>query len=48
MLHVIARRGLALLGGTVLVAMIVLTSVSIIGRALIFAGLGPVPGDFLS
>ena len=38
MLHVIAR-GLALLGGTVLVAMIVLTSVSIIGRALIFAGL---------
>ena len=45
MLHVIAR-GLALLGGTVLVAMIVLTSVSIIGRALIFAGLGPVPGDF--
>ena len=39
-------RGLALLGGFVLVSLIILTVVSITGRAFIFAGLGPVPGDF--
>lgn len=36
----------AMAGGAVLVALVVVTTVSIIGRALIFAGLGPVPGDF--
>jgi len=39
-------RALALLGGFVLASLIVLTVVSITGRAFIFAGLGPVPGDF--
>ena len=39
-------RALALLGGFVLASFIVLTVVSITGRAFIFAGLGPVPGDF--
>lgn len=36
----------ALLGGAVLSALIVMTCVSVAGRALAFAGLGPVPGDF--
>lgn len=36
----------ALVGGLVLVAIIVMTVVSVTGRALIFAGLGPVPGDY--
>lgn len=36
----------ALLGGLVLAALIVLTCLSITGRAFVFAGLGPVPGDF--
>jgi TRAP-type C4-dicarboxylate transport system permease small subunit len=36
----------ALLGGIVLTALIVLTSISITGRAFTWAGLGPVPGDF--
>lgn len=39
-------RVLALLGGMVLLAIVVLTCVSITGRALISVGLGPVPGDF--
>ncbi len=42
----VLARGLALLGGFVLVSLIILTVVSISGRAFIFAGLGPVPGDF--
>lgn len=33
-------------GGVVLVALVVMTCVSISGRALIDLGLGPVPGDF--
>jgi len=33
-------------GGAVLVVVLSLTVVSIIGRSLIFAGLGPIPGDF--
>ena len=37
---------LAILGGLVLVAITIITCVSIIGRAFIFAGLGPVPGDY--
>lgn len=36
----------AMLGGAALVAALVLTVVSIVGRSLIFAGLGPIPGDF--
>lgn len=39
-------RALALLGGLVLVAMTVLTVISITGRSLIWAGLSPVPGDY--
>lgn len=39
-------RTLALLGGVVLLAIIVVTCVSIVGRSLISIGLGPVPGDF--
>jgi TRAP-type C4-dicarboxylate transport system permease small subunit len=42
----ILARWLAIFGGFVLAALIVLTVVSITGRAFIFAGLGPVPGDF--
>jgi len=42
----VLARWLAILGGVVLAALIVLTVTSITGRALIFAGLGPVPGDF--
>lgn len=36
----------AILGGVVLLGMIILTCISIIGRAFVFIGLGPVPGDF--
>ncbi len=36
---------LAILAGVVLVIVTVLTCVSITGRAFVFAGLGPVPGD---
>ncbi len=39
-------RALALFGGLVLVAMALMTFVSITGRSLIWAGFGPVPGDF--
>jgi TRAP-type C4-dicarboxylate transport system permease small subunit len=39
-------RALAILGGVVLVAITVLTVVSIVGRALIPIGLRPIPGDF--
>jgi hypothetical protein len=39
-------RFLAWFGAFVLTLVAVLTVVSIIGRALSFAGLGPVPGDF--
>ncbi len=35
----------ALAGGAVLVLLIVVTCLSILGRSLIFAGLGPIPGD---
>ncbi|MGD1877952.1 MAG: TRAP transporter small permease [Kiloniellaceae bacterium] len=33
-------------GGAVLIAALIVTVVSIVGRALIFAGLAPIPGDF--
>jgi len=36
----------AIAGGAALIAALVLTVVSIVGRGLIFAGLGPIPGDF--
>lgn len=39
-------RWLAILGGLVLVGITVMTVVSIVGRAFIKQGLGPVPGDF--
>lgn len=39
-------RALAIAGGIVLVAVTLLTVVSITGRALISIGLSPVPGDF--
>lgn len=39
-------RTLAILGGVALVLITVLTVVSIGGRALIWAGLRPIPGDF--
>ena len=37
---------MALIGGAVLIALIIVTIVSVTGRALIPFGLGPVPGDF--
>lgn len=43
--HALARW-LAIAGGLVLVAITVMTVVSIVGRTFIWAGLGPVPGDF--
>lgn len=39
-------RGLALAGGIVLIVLTIMTVVSITGRAFIWAGLSPVPGDF--
>lgn len=39
-------RSLAILGGIVLVALTLIVVVSISGRMLIFAGLGPIPGDY--
>ncbi|MCV0395517.1 MAG: TRAP transporter small permease [Rhizobiaceae bacterium] len=39
-------RGLALAGGLVLVAITLITVVSITGRSLNTFGMGPVPGDF--
>ena len=39
-------RLLALLGGALLLAITALVVISVSGRALIWAGLGPVPGDF--
>lgn len=39
-------RATALLGGTVLIAVIVMTCLSIIGRTGNSVGLGPIPGDF--
>ena len=37
---------LALFAGIVLLAIAFMTTISIIGRSLIWAGLGPIPGDF--
>ncbi len=39
-------RVMAILGGIVLAAVIIMTVASITGRALVRFGLGPVPGDF--
>lgn len=43
--HALAKW-LAIAGGVVLVAITVMTTFSIVGRAFTWAGLGPVPGDF--
>lgn len=39
-------QSLAIAGGLVLFAMILITCLSIFGRAFIFIGLAPIPGDF--
>ncbi len=39
-------RGLAIAGGVVLVALTIMTVISIIGRGFLWAGLSSVPGDF--
>ncbi|MEX3011528.1 TRAP transporter small permease [Hoeflea sp. TYP-13] len=44
-IQVLARLT-ALAGGLVLTALIIITVISVTGRALVFAGLGPIPGDF--
>lgn len=44
-LETCARR-LAVAGGAILVALALMTVASVIGRALIFAGLAPVKGDY--
>ena len=36
----------AIAGGLVLIGLVLMTTLSVTGRALVFAGLGPVPGDF--
>ena len=36
----------AMLGGSVLIALVIITVVSVTGRSLIAIGLGPIPGDF--
>jgi TRAP-type C4-dicarboxylate transport system permease small subunit len=45
LIHGLARNS-ALAGGVVLIAVTVITVVSIIGRSLIQFGLSPIPGDF--
>jgi TRAP-type C4-dicarboxylate transport system permease small subunit len=42
----VVARGLALLGGAVLVGLVVMTCLSILGRALVPFGLAPITGDF--
>jgi TRAP-type C4-dicarboxylate transport system permease small subunit len=39
-------RTTALAGGLVLTILIIVTVISVTGRALVFAGLAPIPGDF--
>lgn len=41
-----AAHGSAIMGGVVLSALILMTVLSVAGRALDFLGFGPVPGDF--
>lgn len=41
-----AAKWLAYFGGFLLTAAAILTVISVTGRALIWASLGPVPGDF--
>lgn len=45
LIHWLAKT-LAILGGIVLFAMIILTCISIFGRSFIFLGLAPISGDF--
>ena len=39
-------KGLAILGGLMLMAMVAMIVISVVGRALIWAGLGPILGDY--
>lgn len=39
-------RAMAILGGVILVLMMLMVVLSVSGRALVFAGFGPIPGDF--
>ena len=39
-------RGVALLGGLLLLAIMAVVVVSVSGRSLVWIGLGPIPGDF--
>jgi len=39
-------RGVALLGGVLLLAIIAVVVASVSGRSLVWIGLGPIPGDF--
>lgn len=39
-------RGIALLGGVLLLAIMAVVVVSVTGRSLVWIGLGPIPGDF--
>lgn len=45
LVHAIARY-LAIVGGLAMIAVIIMTGISITGRALSRFGLGPIPGDF--
>lgn len=42
----IIAKGMAYFGGFVLIAVIIMTCISIIGRGLVPIGLGPIQGDF--
>lgn len=42
----IIAKGMAYLGGFALIAVIIMTCISIIGRGLVPIGLGPIQGDF--
>src|SRR5690606_33171079 len=44
-IHALAK-GTALVGGAVLIGLVVLVVASVTGRALLWAGLRPVPGDY--
>lgn len=39
-------RGVALFGGVLLLAIIAVVVLSVSGRSMVWAGLGPIPGDF--
>jgi TRAP-type C4-dicarboxylate transport system permease small subunit len=39
-------RASAIVGGVILIAVMLMVVASVSGRAMVFAGLGPIPGDF--